>query len=79
MKIDQKTIEMLLEMSDDRLWHTMRMLAAGKGMEIPERMRHRIRYDAVRAVLAGTTSQDIQRINELSEIYDSAKRKGIRR
>lgn len=79
MKLDIRTIEMLSQMRDDRLWYTLRMFASGKGVEIPERMRHRLHYDAIRETVSRLTEQDVKRINELGEIYQDAKRGGMRR
>ena len=79
MKLDRKTVDMLSRMPDDRLWHTLCFFAAGLGIELPERRRQRICYDALRYTLSCITDADIQRINEISDIYHTHKRSGMNR
>ena len=42
MKVDKKTLEMLSRMPDERLWHTLCLVASGMGAELSERKRCRI-------------------------------------
>ncbi|MBE6560470.1 MAG: hypothetical protein E7662_05035 [Ruminococcaceae bacterium] len=79
MKLDRKTVDMLSRMPDDKLWHTLCFLAAGLGIELPERRRSRIHYDALRHTLSCITDADIERICEISDIYHTHKRSGMRR
>lgn len=73
MKLDRNTVRSLSEMSDDRLWRTLRMLAGGMGVDIPERQRGRLHYEAIRRTLNEITDQDIYRINEIMEMYKQFK------
>jgi len=75
----RKTVISLAEMSDDRLWRTLRILTSGMGMELSERKRYRINYDALRYTLNRITEEDIARINEITEMYQSFGKGGGRR
>lgn len=79
MKLDMKTVNMLSNMPDDRLWHTLRMLAAGAGMELSERKRRRIQYDALRYTLSRITEADIARANEIMDTYQYYRKGGMGR
>lgn len=79
MKLDRKTVTMLSGMPNDRLWSTLRLFASGMGMELSERKRHRIDYDALRYTLSRITDEDILRVNEISETYKGYSRGGMRR
>ena len=78
MKLDLKTVSMLAGVPDDRLWTTLRLFSSGIGIELPERKRRRIDYDALRYTLSRITEEDIQRINEISDTYGSYRRGGRR-
>ena len=73
MKLDKNTLHTLSEMSDDRLWRTLRMLSSGMGMELPERQRGRLHYEAIRRTLAEITDADIARVNEIADMYKRFK------
>ena len=77
MKLDMKTVQMLSDMPDDRLWHTVHFLAAGAGVELSERKWRRMDYDALRHTLSTVTEEDIARINRITETYKTY-RKGVR-
>ena len=78
MKLDRKTITMLSGMPNDRLWSTLKLFASGMGMELSERKRHRIDYDALRHTLSRITEEDVARVNEISETYKNYRRGGWR-
>lgn len=69
MKLDRNTLYTLSEMPDDRLWRTLRMFAASMGLEIPERARGRLHYEAIRRTLAEITDADVARVNEIMDTY----------
>lgn len=71
-----KTVQMLAGMPDDRLWATLRLFASGMGVELPERKRRRIDYDALRFTLSRVTPEDITRVNEISETYKQYRKGG---
>ena len=79
MKLDLKTVSMLAGMPDDRLWATLKLMASGMGMELPERKRRRIDYDALRFTLSRITEEDIRRANEIGDTYSSFRKGGWRR
>ncbi len=79
MKLERKTVDMLSRMPDDKLWHTLCFFAAGLGIELPERRRRRIDYDALRYTLSRITDEDIERMNGISDIYHTYKRSGMKR
>ncbi len=76
MKLDMKTVAILCDMPDDRLFFTLRMMLASKGIELPDRMRGKLDLSAARTVLRSVTESDIERVNELGELYHSMKRRG---
>ena len=73
MKLDRNTVRSLSEMSDDRLFRTMKMLASGMGAELSDRQRYRMDYEAIRRTLSCITENDICRINEIMETYKRYK------
>ncbi len=79
MKLDMKTVQMLAGMPDDRLWATLHLFVSGMGMELPERKRRRIDYDALRFTLSRITPEDVARINEISDMYRQYRKGGYRR
>ena len=79
MKLDMKTVQMLAGMPDDRLWATLHLFVSGMGMELPERKRRRIDYDALRFTLSRIMPEDIARINEISDMYRQYRKGGYRR
>ena len=70
---------MLMNMSDERLWHTLRMFVSGMGMELPERKRWKINYDAVRYTLSQINEDDLVRIGEITDMYKGYRKGGFRR
>lgn len=79
MKLDMKTVSMLAGMPDDRLWYTMHLMASGMGIDLPERKRYRIDYDALRYTLSKITEADIARVNEIADTYKYYRKGGMRR
>ena len=79
MKVDKKMLEMLSRMPDERLWHTLCLVASGMGAELSERKRNRIDYDALRCTLAQITEEDIERMNAVAEMYRTYRKSGGRR
>ncbi len=79
MKLEKKTLDMLSRMPDDKLWHTLCFFASGMGVELPERRRHRMDFDALRYTLSQIGEEDIERVNGIAEIYRTYKRSGGRR
>ncbi len=69
MKLDRNTVRSLSEMSDDRLWRTLHLFASAMGLELPPKMRGKLRYEAIRQTLSALTDEDIARANEIMEIY----------
>ena len=73
MKLDRNTVRSLSEMSDERLFRTLKHFASSLGVELSERQRGRLHYDAIRRTLAEITDGDIARINEIGERYKQYK------
>lgn len=71
MKIDKKTVDMLLKMNDDQLWQTIRMIAAGSGtaVDVPAKKPENLNMAGIRNMLSGMTEQDIARAMEIIEQY----------
>ena len=69
MKIDKKTMDMLLAMSDDQLWQALRTVAAASGMKglIPaERPKDLSKF---RSLLCTVNDSDLARATELLDAY----------
>ena len=73
MRLDKNTVHSFSEMSDERLFRTLKMLASALGMELPERQRNRFHYEAIRRTLAQITEEDIARMNEIGDMYKRFK------
>ena len=69
MKIDRRKIDTLCGMSDERLWGTLKFLAAANGMDISKKRVTPSDIAGVRRLLASLGDGDISRINELIGIY----------
>ncbi|MBO5374794.1 MAG: hypothetical protein J6A54_05045 [Clostridia bacterium] len=67
MKIDKNTINMLLKMSDDRLWSTLKFAMSRSGNDIMKDLKQPEDLSKLREVLAGLTDDDIDRVSELLE------------
>ena len=64
MKIDKKTIDTILKLNDEQLWHVIRSVAKKSGVtplsstEMPKNM------DSIRKTLSSLNDQDIERAIE---------------
>ncbi len=67
MKIDKGTINMLLKMSDDRLWNTLKFALSRSGNDIMKDISKPDDMTKLRSVLEGLTDADIARAIELLE------------
>ncbi len=76
MRLDMNTVRSLADASDDRLWHTLKMLTGGMGMDLPGSRRGRLHYGAIRELLRDITEEDVARVNVLLENYGRYKRWG---
>lgn len=76
MRLDMNTVRSLSEATDDRLWHTLKMLSGGLGLDLPQNRRGRLHYGAIRQLLRDITEADVARLNELLENYGRYKRWG---
>lgn len=65
MKIDKNTINMLLKMSDDRLWSTLKFALARSGNDMIKDVKQPEDMSKLRAVLSELTNQDIERVSEI--------------
>lgn len=65
MKIDKNAINMLLKMSDDRLWSTLKFALSRSGSDIMKDMQRPEDMSKIRSVLEGLTDADIARAIEL--------------
>jgi hypothetical protein len=70
MKIDKKTVDMLLTMNDDALWQMIRSIAAGNGAkDVPAKRPDDLDMTGIRNMLANLTDGDIKRACEIIEQY----------
>lgn len=65
MKIDEKTINMILKMSDDRLWQTIQYAVSKSGSDILKNTKRPEDMSKIRATLSSLTNQDIERVTEI--------------
>ncbi len=65
MKIDKNTINMLLRMSDDKLWSTLKFALSRSGSDIMKDVKRPEDMSKVRELLSGLTDSDIERMSEL--------------
>ena len=65
MKIDKNAINMLLKMSDDRLWSTLKFALARSGNDMIKDVKQPEDMSKLRAVLSELTNQDIERVSEI--------------
>ena len=61
MKIDKKTVDLLLSLDDDRLWQTIGAVAAASGVKGIAAMERPRDLSKLRAVLSTLTESDIAR------------------
>jgi hypothetical protein len=65
MKIDKNTINMLLKMSDDRLWNTLKFALSRSGNDFAKDLKRPEDISKLREVLSNLTDSDIDRVQEL--------------
>lgn len=64
MKIDKKTIDMLLKMNDDQLWQVMKHVAKRSGQDSFLNMEKPTDMSKIRNTLASLTDEQISSIVE---------------
>lgn len=74
MKLDQNTLKRLLEMSDERLWASLKMLTSVAGIELSDRLKRPDKLQRLRRVLAALTEEDLRRVSELAGVYQQKGR-----
>ena len=65
MKIDEKTINMILKMSDDRLWQTIQYAVGKSGSDILKNAKRPEDMSKIRSALSTLTNKDIDRVTEI--------------
>lgn len=65
MKIDKNTINMLLKMSDERLWSTLKFALSRSGNDFVKDLKRPDDISKLREVLSRLTDEDIERVSEL--------------
>ena len=65
MKIDEKTINMILKMSDDRLWQTIQYAVGKSGSDILKNAKRAEDMSKIRSALSSLTNKDIDRVTEI--------------
>lgn len=56
-------------MNDERLWSTLKLFAAGGGIDLSKKRVTPRDVESVRRTLGALTDSDISRINELISVY----------
>ena len=65
MKIDEKTINMILKLSDEKLWHTIQYAVSKSGSDILKNVKRPDDMSKLRSALSSLTNQDIERVTEI--------------
>ncbi|MBQ8392494.1 MAG: hypothetical protein IJX51_01865 [Clostridia bacterium] len=65
MKIDEKTINMILKFNDDRLWQTIQYAVAKSGSDVLKDMKRPSDMSKIRSTLSSLTNDDIARVTEI--------------
>lgn len=65
MKIDEKTINMILKFNDDRLWQTLQYAASKSGTDALKNMKRPSDMSKIRSALSSITNEDIVRAMEI--------------
>ena len=65
MKIDEKTINMILKFNDDRLWQTLQYAASKSGTDALKNMKKPSDMSKIRSALSSITNEDIVRAMEI--------------
>ena len=65
MKIDEKTINMILKMSDDRLWQPIQYAVGKSGSDILKNAKRPEDMSKIRSALSSLTNKDIDRVTEI--------------
>ena len=68
-RLDKKRISTLCSMNDERLWSTLKLFAAGGGIDLSKKRVTPRDVESVRRTLGALTDSDISRINELISVY----------
>ena len=65
MKIDEKTINMILKFNDDKLWQTLQYAASKSGTDALKNMKRPADMSKIRSALSSVTNEDIIRATEI--------------
>jgi len=69
MKIDKKTVDMLLGQNDEQLWRTVQMIASSSGINLGGKSARPEDLSKLRAALGTMTDSDIKRALEIIDTY----------
>ena len=65
MKIDEKTINMILKFNDDKLWQTLQYAASKSGTDALKNMKRPADMSKIRSAPSSVTNDDITRAMEI--------------
>lgn len=69
MKIDKNTIDKLCAMPDDKLWSTVKFFASANGINLSSKRMTQRDISRLREALSTVTQKDIERCEELINVY----------
>ncbi len=75
MKIDKKTIDMVLKMNDDQLWKAIQLVAKKSGVESFSSMQRPSDMTKIRQTLASLSDEQIQNALEMMKKGKGNERK----
>ena len=65
MKIDERTINMVLKMNDDKLWQTIQYAVSKSGSDMLKNMKRPEDMSRIRNTLSSLTNADLERVTEI--------------
>ncbi len=65
MKIDEKTINMILKFNDDKLWNTIQYAVSKSGNDFLRNVERPRDMSKIRSTLSSLTNDDIKRVTEI--------------
>ncbi len=74
MKIDKKTIDALMNLSDDKLAQMVRVIAATSGNPLGEGKPDAAAIKGLRSLFKEVTDGDIERATKLIDVYKAGKK-----
>jgi len=76
MKIDKKTLDMLVSLPDEKLWQTLSLIASASGIRLPLDKPDEKAMAGLRRAVSELSDGDISRAAEIFAKYKEGKNRG---